>query len=199
MTLTDSNLRYLLAIHHLAQQSTEVSPLALAQTLLAGGKPLVQGGKSGAALGQLLFPVLQGQQPGGSIFQRGQLLFSSGQRCVQCGQLGAFRFGLGSGQLGSIPRGLLLMAQGIQLIVGGKGRLCLRHLAGKNIQLGGIACVAGALGTGSFQHRQGSGKLCLLCGQCSKERIGRGGLFFCVKSCPGFSQFPKRPSMQAVR
>ena len=65
--------------------------------LLAGGKPLVQGGKSGAALGQLLFPVLQGQQPGGSIFQRGQLLFSSGQRCVQCGQLGAFRFGLGSG------------------------------------------------------------------------------------------------------
>ena len=77
--------------------------------LLAGGKPLVQGGKGGAALGQLLFPVLQGQQPGGSIFQRGQLLFSSGQRCVQCGQLGAFCFGLGSGQLGSIPRGLLLM------------------------------------------------------------------------------------------
>ena len=33
MTLTDSNLRYLLAIHHLAQQSTEVSPLALAQTM----------------------------------------------------------------------------------------------------------------------------------------------------------------------
>ena len=91
--------------------------------LLAGSKPLVQGGKGGAALGQLLFPVLQGQQPGGSIFPRGQLLFSSGQRCVQCGQLGAFRFGLGSGQLGSIPRGLLLMAQGIQLIVGGKGRL----------------------------------------------------------------------------
>ena len=42
MTLTDSNLRYLLAIHHLAQQSTEVSPLALAQTLLAGGKPPVE-------------------------------------------------------------------------------------------------------------------------------------------------------------
>ena len=140
--------------------------------LLAGGKPLVQGGKGGAALGQLLFPVLQGQQPGGSIFQRGQLLFSSGQRCVQCGQLGAFRFCLGSGQLGSIPRGLLLMAQGIQLIVGGKGRLCLRHLAGKNIQLGGIACVAGALGTGSFQHRQGSGKLCLLCGQLCGQLSG---------------------------
>ena len=33
MTLTDSNLRYLLAIHHLAQQSTEVSPLALAQDM----------------------------------------------------------------------------------------------------------------------------------------------------------------------
>ena len=33
MTLTDSNLRYLLAIHHLAQQNTEVSPLALAQTM----------------------------------------------------------------------------------------------------------------------------------------------------------------------
>lgn len=33
MTLTDSNLRYLLAIHHLAQQSTEVSPLALAQAM----------------------------------------------------------------------------------------------------------------------------------------------------------------------
>ena len=116
-------------------------------------------------LGRILSRFVQGQQPGGSIFQRGQFLFSSGQRCVQCGQLGAFRSGLGSGQLGSIPRGLLLMAQGIQLIVGGKGRLCLRHLSGKNIQLGGIACVAGALGTGSFQHRQGSGKLCLLCGQ----------------------------------
>ena len=81
-------------------------------------------------------------------------------------------FGLGSGQLGSIPRGLLLMAQGIQLIVGGKGRLCLRHLSGKNIQLGGIACVAGALGTGSFQHRQGSGKLCLLCGQLCGQLAG---------------------------
>ena len=81
-------------------------------------------------------------------------------------------FGLGSGQLGSIPRGLLLMAQGIQLIVGGKGRLCLRHLSGKNIQLGGIACVAGALGTGSFQHRQGSGKLCLLCGQLCGQLSG---------------------------
>ena len=33
MTLTDSNLRYLLAIHHLAQQSTDVSPLALAQAM----------------------------------------------------------------------------------------------------------------------------------------------------------------------
>ena len=33
MTLTDSNLRYLLAIDHLAQQSTEVSPLALAQAM----------------------------------------------------------------------------------------------------------------------------------------------------------------------
>ena len=33
MTLTDSNLRYLLAIHHLAQQNTEVSPLALAQVM----------------------------------------------------------------------------------------------------------------------------------------------------------------------
>ena len=33
MTLTDSNLRYLLAIHHLALQSTEVSPLALAQAM----------------------------------------------------------------------------------------------------------------------------------------------------------------------
>ena len=33
MTLTDSNLRYLLAIHHLAHQSTEVSPLALAQAM----------------------------------------------------------------------------------------------------------------------------------------------------------------------
>ena len=33
MTLTDSSLRYLLAIHHLAQQSTEVSPLALAQAM----------------------------------------------------------------------------------------------------------------------------------------------------------------------
>ena len=33
MTLTDSNLRYLLTIHHLAQQSTEVSPLALAQAM----------------------------------------------------------------------------------------------------------------------------------------------------------------------
>ena len=64
------------------------------------------------------------------------------------------------------------MAQGIQLIVGGKGRLCLRHLSGKNIQLGGIACVAGALGTGSFQHRQGSGKLCLLCGQLCGQLSG---------------------------
>ena len=33
MTLTDSNLRYLLAIHHLAQQNTEVSPLALRQAM----------------------------------------------------------------------------------------------------------------------------------------------------------------------
>ena len=33
MTLTDSSLRYLLAIHHLALQSTEVSPLALAQAM----------------------------------------------------------------------------------------------------------------------------------------------------------------------
>ena len=33
MTLTDSNLRYLLAIHHLAKQNTEVSPLALAQAM----------------------------------------------------------------------------------------------------------------------------------------------------------------------
>ncbi len=32
-----------------------------------------------------------------------------------------------------------------------------------------------------------------------EKRIGRGGLFFCVQSGPGFSQFPKRPSMQAVR
>ena len=64
------------------------------------------------------------------------------------------------------------MAQGIQLIVGGKGRLCLRHLSGKNIQLGGIACVAGALGTGSFQHRQGSGKLCLFCGQLCGQLSG---------------------------
>ena len=33
MTLTDSSLRYLLAIHRLAQQNTEVSPLALAHTM----------------------------------------------------------------------------------------------------------------------------------------------------------------------
>ena len=64
------------------------------------------------------------------------------------------------------------MAQGIQLVIGSKGRLCLRHLSGKNIQLRGIACVAGALGTGSFQHRQGSGKLCLLCGQLCGQLSG---------------------------
>lgn len=33
MTLTDSNLRYLLAIHRLAKQNTDVSPLALAQAM----------------------------------------------------------------------------------------------------------------------------------------------------------------------
>ena len=31
--MTDSHLRYLLAIHRLAQQNTEVSPLALAQVM----------------------------------------------------------------------------------------------------------------------------------------------------------------------
>lgn len=83
-----------------------------------------------------------------------------------------FALALAAAGWAAIPRGLLLMAQGIQLIVGGKGRLCLRHLSGKNIQLGGIACVAGALGTGSFQHRQGSGKLCLLCGQLCGQLSG---------------------------
>ena len=33
MSLTDSNLRYLLAIHQLAQHSTEVSPLSLANAM----------------------------------------------------------------------------------------------------------------------------------------------------------------------
>ncbi len=33
MNMTDSHLRYLLAIHRLAQQNTEVSPLALAQVM----------------------------------------------------------------------------------------------------------------------------------------------------------------------
>ena len=33
MTLTDSNLRYLLAIHRVAKQNTDVSPLALAQAM----------------------------------------------------------------------------------------------------------------------------------------------------------------------
>ena len=63
MTLTDSNLRYLLAIHHLAQQNTEVSPLALAQ-VMGVTKPSVtsiltslmkQGGHCAAAVRQNLY------------------------------------------------------------------------------------------------------------------------------------------------
>ena len=54
------------------------------------------------------------------IFQDTEQIFSAEKGYDR--QLGAF-----------YPRGLLLMAQGIQLIVGGKGRLCLRHLSGKNI------------------------------------------------------------------
>ena len=36
------------------------------------------------------------------------------------------------------------------------------------------------------------------CQRCQKC-IGRGGLFFFVECGPGFFQFPKRPSVTAVR
>lgn len=39
----------------------------------------------------------------------------------------------------------------------------------------------------------------LLRNHSGEKRICRGRLFFCVERSPGFPQFPKRPSVTAVR
>ena len=79
--------------------------------LLAGSKPLVQGGKGGAALGQLLFLRFQRQPAGGCVGQSVQLLFIGSKLCSQFFQLGALLCGLRPGQLCGVPGSALLAAE----------------------------------------------------------------------------------------
>ena len=58
-------------------------PVGLLGQLLAGGKPLGQGGKRCAALGQLLFLRFQRQPAGGSVGQSVQLLFIGSKLCSE--------------------------------------------------------------------------------------------------------------------
>ena len=88
--------------------------------LLAGGKPLGQGGKCRAALGQLLFLRFQRQPAGGSVGQSVQLLFIGSKLCSQLFQLGALLCGLRPGQLCGVPGSALLAAEPFQLVIGGQ-------------------------------------------------------------------------------
>ena len=133
--------------------------------LLAGGKPLGQGGKRCAALGQLLFLRFQRQPAGGSVGQSVQLLFIGSKLCSQLFQQGALLCGLRPGQLCGVPGSALLAAEPFQLVIGGKGGFGLCGLPGQQVQLCGIACMTGALGPGGFQYGLRGGKVSLLCSQ----------------------------------
>ena len=118
---------------------------------LAVRKALFQLCQRFAALCQLGAAVLQRQQPGVRVCQRGKFGLSGGKSGVQIVQLGAALLRLRRCQLGSVPRFGLLAAEGVQRVIGRKGALRLRYLRGQGIQLRSVPSVAVGLGAGSIQ------------------------------------------------
>ena len=112
---------------------------------------------------------------GGRGFQCGKGLLVGCELRRQSFQLGTLLRGLCPGQLGGVSGLFLLTAQGVQRVVGAQSRLCLRDLPGQRIQLGSVACVAGAFGPGGFQCGQGCGKGRLLFRQLRGQLRGLPG------------------------
>ena len=138
---------------------------------LAVRKPLFQLCQCFAALRQLSAAVLQRQQPGVCICQRGKFGLSGGKGGVQAVQLGAPLVRLRRRQPGSVPRFGLLTAERVQRVIGRKGALRLRHLRGQGIQLCSVPGVAVGLGASSIQCGLCGGKLCLTGSQLLRQPL----------------------------
>ena len=138
---------------------------------LAVRKPLFQLCQRFAALCQLGAAVLQRQQPGVRVCQRGKFGLSGGKGSVQAVQLGAPFVCLRRRQPGGVPRFGLLAAEGVQRVIGCKGALRLRHLRGQGIQLRSVPGVAVGLGASSIQCGLCSGKLCLTGSQLLRQPL----------------------------
>ena len=138
---------------------------------LAVRKALFQLCQRFAALCQLGAAVLQRQQPGVRVCQRGKLGLSSGKGGVQAVQLGAPFVRLRRRQPGGVPRFGLLAAEGVQRVIGCKGALRLRHLRGQGIQLRSVPGVAAGLGAGGIQCGLCGGKLCLTGSQLLRQSL----------------------------
>ena len=138
---------------------------------LAVRKALFQLCQRFAALCQLGAAVLQRQQPGVCVCQRGKFGLSGGKGGVQAVQLGAPLVRLRRRQPGSVPRFGLLTAERVQRVIGCKGALRLRHLRGQGIQLRSVPGVAAGLGAGGIQCGLCGGKLCLTGSQLLRQPL----------------------------
>ena len=138
---------------------------------LAVRKALFQLCQRFAALCQLGAAVLQRQQPGVRVCQRGKFGLSGGKGGVQAVQLGAPLVRLRRRQPGGVPRFGLLTAEGVQRVIGRKGALRLRHLRGQGIQLRSVPGVAAGLGAGGIQCGLCGGKLCLTGSQLLRQPL----------------------------
>ena len=138
---------------------------------LAVRKALFQLCQRFAALRQLGAAVLQRQQPGVRVCQRGKFSLSGGKGGVQAVQLGAPFVRLRRRQPGGVPRFGLLAAEGVQRVIGCKGALRLGHLRGQGIQLRSVPGVAAGLGAGGIQCGLCGGKLCLTGSQLLRQPL----------------------------
>ena len=177
---------------------------------LAVRKALFQLCQRFAALCQLGTAILQRQQPGVRVCQRGKFGLSGGKGGVQAVQLGAALLRLRRRQPGGVPRFGLLTAERVQRVIGRKGALRLRHLRSQGIQLCSISGVAVGLGAGGVQCGSCGDKLCLtgsqllrqplrLCGGTQlllyRVQLGFGGL----QGGAGFFQRCRLPCGQGVQ
>ena len=177
---------------------------------LAVRKALFQLCQRFAALCQLGTAILQRQQPGVRVCQRGKFGLSGGKGGVQAVQLGAALLRLRRRQPGGVPRFGLLTAERVQRVIGRKGALRLRHLRSQGIQLCSISGVAVGLGAGGVQCGLCGDKLCLtgsqllrqplrLCGGTQlllyRVQLGFGGL----QGGAGFFQRCRLPGSQGVQ
>ena len=177
---------------------------------LAVRKALFQLCQRFAALCQLGAAILQREQPGVRVCQRGKFGLSGGKGGVQAVQLGAALLRLRRRQPGGVPRFGLLTAERVQRVIGRKGALRLGHLRGQGIQLCSVPGVAVGLGASSIQCGLCGGELCLtgsqllrqllrLCGSTQlllyRVQLGFGGL----QGGAGFFQRCRLPGSQGVQ